>query len=144
MQLHNLQKTSEFKKKKRVGRGNASTWGTFCGRGCKGMGQRKSGNVRPGFEGGQTPLLKRLPKLKGFKNPNKVDFQVLNLKDFESFSDDNVTIDSLHKAKMISKKSIPVKILSYGDLKKKLVFESGIKFSKLAKDKILKAGGTIG
>ena len=73
------------KSKRRVGRGNASGHGTYSGRGCKGQGQRKSGNVRPGFEGGQTPLIMRLPKLKGFKNPNKIDFQIVNVKDLERF-----------------------------------------------------------
>jgi len=142
MQLNNL-KPKAKKAKKRVGRGNASGMGTYCGRGCKGQGQRKSSNVRPGFEGGQTPLIMRLPKLKGFKNPGKTIYQIVNLKDLNVFKDgEEVNIETLLKKRLISKKRMPVKILGMGKLEKKLTLKVH-KVSDSAKDKVTKAGGKI-
>ena len=136
-------KGGAMKAKKRVGRGNSSGSGTYCGRGCKGQGQRKSGNVRPGFEGGQTPLIMRLPKLKGFKNPNKVKFQIVNVSDLECFKDgDEVNVLTLIEKKLVSKKLEPVKVLGYGKLIKKLTIKVH-KISSSAKDKIIKAGGKV-
>ena len=110
----------------------------------KGLGQRKSGNVRPGFEGGQTPLIKRIPKLKGFKNYNKILYQVINLSDLEKASSNNINMETLLKDKIIRKNNVPVKILSDGDVKKKFTFSAKeLKFSKTAKDKIIKVGGKI-
>ncbi|MBU1017830.1 50S ribosomal protein L15 [Patescibacteria group bacterium] len=131
------------KNKRRVGRGNASGRGTFSGRGCKGQGQRKSGNVRPGFEGGQTPLIMRLPKLKGFKNPNKAYFQVVNIKDLDCFKDgDEVNVLTLLEKKLIRRKGEPVKLLGEGQLTRKLTVKVH-KVSATAKDKVLQAGGKI-
>ena len=142
MKLSEL-KPKVSKTRKRVGRGNASGHGTFCGRGCKGQGQRKSGKVRPGFEGGQTPLIMRLPKLKGFKNPSKIIYQIVNLKDLNVFKDgDEVNIEMLLKKRLISKKMTPVKILGMGDLDKKLTLKVH-KVSAVAKEKIIKAGGKV-
>ena len=108
MKLHSI-KSGMNKSKKRIGRGNASGHGTFCGRGCKGQGQRKSGNVRPGFEGGQTPLIMRLPKLKGFRNPNRVEYQILNVNDLEVFKEgEEVNIEALLSKNLISKKNLPL------------------------------------
>jgi large subunit ribosomal protein L15 len=141
-------KLSEFKSKvgratKRRGRGNASGHGTFSCRGCKGQGQRKSGNVRPGFEGGQTPLIMRLPKLKGFKNTAKIIYQIVNLDDLNVFNDgDEVNVETLLKNGLISGKKIPVKVLGDGKLGKKLTFKVH-KISKAAKEKVIKAGGKI-
>ncbi|MBN2087280.1 50S ribosomal protein L15 [Candidatus Peregrinibacteria bacterium] len=144
MKLNSIKNKAGVKKdRKRVGRGNASGHGTFSGRGCKGMGQRKSGNVRPGFEGGQTPLIMRLPKLKGFKNPNKVEYQVLNVKDLEKFKDgEEVNIESLLKNNLISRKKMPVKILGAGKITKKLTVKVQ-KISDSAREKIVKAGGKV-
>ena len=131
------------KKKKRLGRGNASGHGTYSGRGCKGMGQRKSGNVRPGFEGGQTPLIMRLPKLKGFKNPNKVEFQIVNVKDLNLFKDgEEVNMQTLLEKKLIRKQLTPVKVLGIGKLERKLNVKVH-KISKTAKEKVLAAGGKV-
>jgi len=142
MKLSNL-KSKVKRARKRVGRGNASGHGTYCGRGCKGQGQRKSSNVRPGFEGGQTPLIMRLPKLKGFKNPGKVIYQIVNLKDLNVFKDgDEVNIETLLKKRLISKKRAPVKVLSIGKLEKKLTLKVH-KISATAKDKVIKAGGKV-
>ena len=136
-------KAGATKSKKRVGRGNSSGSGTYCGRGCKGQGQRKSGNLRPGFEGGQTPLIMRLPKLKGFKNPNKIKFQVVNVKDLELFNDgDEVNILTLLEKKLVRRKGEPVKLLGQGKLAKKLTVKVH-KMSAMAKDKVLSAGGKV-
>ncbi len=144
MLLHSIKiKSGATKSKKRVGRGNSSGSGTYCGRGCKGQGQRKSANTRPGFEGGQTPLIMRLPKLKGFKNPNRINFQVVNVKDLECFKDgDEVNMLTLLEKKLIRRKRDPVKILGHGKLTKKLVIKAH-KISASAKDKVLQAGGKI-
>ena len=142
MKLNEL-KSKAKKTRKRIGRGNASGMGTYCGRGCKGQGQRKSGNVRPGFEGGQTPLIMRLPKLKGFKNPNKVIYQVVNLKDLNVFNyGDEVNNETLLKKRLIIKKAMPVKILGMGKVEKKLTLKVH-KISATAKDKLIKAGGKV-
>lgn len=141
MQLHSI--TSKEKTRKRVGRGNASGHGTYCGRGCKGQGQRKSGNVRPGFEGGQTPLISRLPKLRGFKNPNRVEFQVVNLKDLEGFKDgDEVNVLTLLEKRLVRQKFHPVKLLGNGKVTKKLTIKVH-KVSASARDKIVQAGGKV-
>lgn len=142
MKLHELTSAGN-KSKTRVGRGNGSK-GTFCGRGCKGQGQRKSGNVRPGFEGGQTPLYRRLPKLRGFKNPNKVAYQVVNVSTLDSFKDgETINTEILFEKGMIEKKNQPVKILGNGNLSKKLTIAPDLYLSASAKEKITKASGTI-
>ncbi|MBN2095814.1 50S ribosomal protein L15 [Candidatus Peregrinibacteria bacterium] len=144
MLLNSIQsKSGATKKKKRIGRGNASGHGTFSGRGCKGQGQRKSGNVRPGFEGGQTPLIMRLPKLRGFKNPTKAYFQVVNVKDLDRFKDgDEVNVLTLLEKRLVRQKGEPVKLLGHGKLTKKLTVKLH-KISATAKDKVLQAGGKI-
>ncbi len=144
MQLNTIQKKQGASKaKRRVGRGNASGAGTYCGRGCKGQGQRKSGNVRPGFEGGQTPLIMRLPKLKGFKNPNRLDFQVVNVGDLDVFKDgDEVNVLTLLEKKLVRRKLLPVKVLGNGKVSKKLTLKVH-KVSKAAKEKINAAGGKV-
>ena len=136
-------KSGSVKSKKRLGRGNASGHGTYSGRGSKGQGQRKSGNVRPGFEGGQTPLIMRLPKLKGFKSPTRVEFQIVNVEDLNRFNDgDQVDILALTEKKLIKRKIYPVKILGEGKLTKKLSVKAH-KISATAKKKIISAGGKI-
>lgn len=144
MNLNSIKsKKGALSSKTRVGRGNASGKGTYCGRGCKGQGQRKSSNVRPGFEGGQTPLIMRLPKLKGFNNPNRVEFQVVNIKDLDRFNEgDEVNILTLLDKKLVRKKAQPVKLLGNGKISKKLTVKVH-KISAAAKDKILTAGGKV-
>lgn len=131
------------KAKKRMGRGNASGHGTFSGRGCKGQGQRKSGTVRPGFEGGQTPLINRLPKLRGFKNPTKTTFQVVNVGSLEIFENgEEINLQTLLGKGLISKKDYPVKVLGDGKLTKKLTLKVQ-KTSRVAKAKVIAAGGKV-
>jgi large subunit ribosomal protein L15 len=144
MKLNQIKpKAGAVKNRKRVGRGNGSGHGTYSGRGCKGQGQRKSGTVRPGFEGGQTPLINRLPKLRGFKNPTKTTFQVVNVSSLEAFNNgEEVNIQTLLEKKLISKKDLPVKVLGDGKLTKKITLKVQ-KTSKTAKAKVIAAGGKV-
>lgn len=144
MKLNEMKpKAGSVKAKKRLGRGNASGHGTYSGRGNKGQGQRKSGNVRPGFEGGQTPMISRFPKLRGFKNPNKVIFQVVNVGSLNDFKDnEEVNIQTLLEKRLVSKKDVPVKVLGNGKLTRKIVLKVQ-KTSKIAKSKIIAAGGKV-
>jgi large subunit ribosomal protein L15 len=143
MTLTELSSKLGKKKTKRVGRGNASGHGTYSCRGMKGQSARTGGRRRPGFEGGQTPYLRKMPKLKGFKNPNYIEYQIVNLSDLSIF-DDKATVDtaSLYEKKLISKKTMPVKILGTGDLTKALTVTAH-KASKSAIEKIEKAKGSI-
>jgi len=128
------------KNKNRVGRGPGSGNGKTAGRGYNGQNSRKSGGVRPGFEGGQIPLYRRLPK-RGFTNfIFKVDYNVVNLSLLNSFDDgDVIDYNVLLKRGLLQKKSLPVKILGDGELTKKLEIKAD-KFSKSALEKIEKAG----
>ena len=126
--------------KTRVGRGEGSK-GKTAGRGTKGTGAR--GNVNARFEGGQTPLHMRLPKLSGFKNNNKVVFQVVNLDRIAALFPEGgaVTVDDL-VAKGAVRKGRPVKVLGEGDLQV-AVQVTAEKFSASAAEKIVAAGGTV-
>ncbi len=132
------------KPRKRVGRGNASGHGTTAGRGDKGQGSRAGGTKGPGFEGGQTPLAMRLPKLPGFKNRNRVEYAVVNVSRLEeTFADgDVVDGESLVAKGIIKSASESVKVLGDGELKKKLTVKVD-KVSGPAKQKIEAAGGTV-
>lgn len=144
MKLNEIKpKAGSVKAKKRMGRGNASGHGTYSGRGCKGQGQRKSGTVRPGFEGGQTPLINRLPKLRGFKNPTRTTFQVVNVGFLEVFNDgEEVNLQALLEKGLISKRDNPVKVLGDGKLTKKITLKVQ-KTSRAAKAKIVAVGGKV-
>lgn len=144
MLLHELKPNKGAKQKtQRLGRGNGSGRGNFSGRGMKGQKARSGGTRRPGFEGGQTPLYKRIPKLKGFKNPTKIAYQVINLSALEIFADDStVTMDILLQKKIIRKKDLPLKLLGMGDLTKKINIEVH-SASKSAIEKIEKKGGSV-
>lgn len=121
MTLFNLSSKLGKKKKKLLGRGNGSGHGTFCCRGGKGQSARSGGSIRPGFEGGQTTMLRRMPKLRGFKNPNHQEFQVVNVGDLNVFDNNTeVNLDSLFAKKLVAKKSKPVKLLGNGELEKTL------------------------
>lgn len=132
---------SSIKKRKRVGRGNASGHGTTSGRGSNGQLSRSGGNVRLGFEGGQMPLHRRIPHLRGFKNTRKKEFNIINLSILDKFEDGEVIdFDYLLKKGLIMKKANPLKILGDGKLSKKLTVKSEF-FSKSAIEKIEAAGG---
>jgi large subunit ribosomal protein L15 len=141
IKLHHLRPAPGAKTAKtRVGRGEGSK-GKTAGRGTKGTGARK--NTPAGFEGGQMPIHMRLPKLKGFKNPFKVTFQVVNLDRISSLFPDGgeVTVDGL-VAKGAVRDGQPVKVLGQGDLSVK-VDVTAQAFSSSAKEKIEAAGGTV-
>jgi large subunit ribosomal protein L15 len=138
MKLHHLRPAEGAKKeRKRVGRGRAGVRGKTAGRGTKGTGARK--NVRLGFEGGQMPLIRRVPKLKGFSNPNRVEYAVVNVETLARYFDDEVTPDALY-AHGLARKGRPVKILARGALDKALVVRAHA-FSSAARAKIEAAGG---
>ena len=141
LKLHNLSPAPGSKKKKiRVGRGEGGRRGKTAGRGTKGLKARSK--LRPGFEGGQTPLAMRLPKLKGFTNPNKEDFAIVNvgtLADFDKGSE--VTPETLRERGLIRHRG-RVKVLAEGDLDKALTVKAHA-FSKAARDKIEGAGGSV-
>jgi large subunit ribosomal protein L15 len=141
VKLSELESPKSLKKKKRVGRGNGSGHGTTSGRGTKGQLSRSGGNTRIGFEGGQMPLQRRVPHLKGFKNLRKKVFNVVNVGDLEEFKE-GTTIDyKLLKEKgLIMKKDSLLKVLGNGELSKKLTVKANA-FSGSASAKIEKAGG---
>ena len=127
--------------KKRVGRGSGSGMGKTATRGHKGQNARSGGGVRPGFEGGQTPLFKRLPK-RGFTNINRIDYAVINVEDLNCFEAGSVVDTAALKAKgLINKEYEGVKVLGNGELTKKLTVKAD-KFSSTAKEKIENVGGT--
>ena len=128
--------------KKRVGRGSGSGMGKTATRGHKGQDARSGGGVRPGFEGGQTPLFKRLPK-RGFTNVNRIDYAVINVEDLNCFEAGSVVDTVALKAKgLINKEYEGVKVLGDGELNVALTVKAK-KFSKSASEKISAAGGTI-
>lgn len=131
------------KRPKRVGRGNASGLGTYAGRGLNGQKSRTGGGVRPGFEGGQTPLYRKMPKLKGFKNVNRINFQVVNVEKLNKFGDgEEIDVMKLYEAKLISNKAQPVKVLGDGEITKKLTVKVD-RVSQAAREKIEKAKGSV-
>lgn len=145
MQIHDLfPAPGSRKNRKRVGRGNGSGHGSTAGRGDKGQGSRAGGTKGPGFEGGQTPLAMRLPKLPGFKNRNRVEYAVVNVSRLDAlFADgDVVDGDSLVTKGVIKSSTETVKVLGDGELSKKLTVKVD-KVSAPAKAKIEAAGGTV-
>ena len=127
--------------RKRIGRGNASGHGTFSGRG--GKGQYARNTVRRDFEGGQTPMLRRLPSKRGFTNPFRIAYQPVNLRDLARFeAGTEVTPEALRDAGILTSIKKPVKILATGTFDVKLTVKAH-KFSLAAKEKIEAAGGTV-
>lgn len=141
MRLHELKKPEgSTKAPKRIGRGQGTGWGTTAGRGMNGQNSRSGGGVRLGFEGGQMPLYRRLPK-RGFTNKWAKEYAEINVKDLNRFEDDSVVdIKVLLESGLIGKALDGVKVLGNGELEKKLTVKAE-KFSKSAVEKIEKAGG---
>ena len=129
------------RKRQRVGRGVGSGAGKTCGRGSKGQGSRSGGGVRPGFEGGQMPLQRRLPK-RGFTNPFRKEYSVVNLKDLSRITDVDVVDPDLMIRFRLARKGLPVKILAVGEIDRPVTIRAH-KFSASAAEKIAKAGGSI-
>ena len=141
--LHTLKPAADSrKKKKRLGRGDSSGHGSFSTRGCKGQNSRAGSKFRPGFEGNQTPLIQRLPQLRGFNNVNKITFQVINVSDLNKLTADKVTTQELKAAGLISSAKKPVKLLGNGELQKK-VHIAVHAVSEKAKKAVENAGGSV-
>jgi large subunit ribosomal protein L15 len=127
--------------RKRVGRGMGSGMGKTSTRGHKGQGSRSGSRLMRGFEGGQMPLHRRLPK-RGFVNIFRTEYEVVNLEKLAGLDDSEITPEVLRKAGMISSKNSLVKVLGQGELKKALTVHAH-RFSKSAQEKIEKAGGKV-
>ena len=127
--------------RKRVGRGMGSGMGKTSTRGHKGQGSRSGYSMMRGFEGGQMPLHRRLPK-RGFTNIFKTEYEVVNVERLGSLDESDITPELLRKAGVVSSKNSLVKILGHGQLSK-AVTVSAHKFSKSAQEKIEKAGGKV-
>lgn len=143
MKLNNITPTEgAFKERKRVGRGTGSGLGKTSGKGHKGQNARSGGGVRVGFEGGQLPLFRRLPK-RGFSNAKfKIRYAVINLSDLEKFAEGTEVTPALLKEMGIVKNTLDgVKVLGNGKLTKKLTVKAN-KFSETAKKEIEALGGT--
>ena len=138
MELHDLQPAKGSKKsRKRIGRGPGSGTGKTAGRGHKGQKSRAGFSQRPGFEGGQMPLVRRVPK-RGFTNIFKRDYAIVNVAQLDDFEGD-VTPESLQEAGLV-RSGMPLKVLGHGELTKSLTVRAH-KFSKTARAKIEEAGG---
>jgi large subunit ribosomal protein L15 len=143
MQQHELrQPAGATHKRKRIGRGNASGHGTYATKGMKGQKARAGGGVRPGFEGGQLPLVRRMAYKRGFRNPFRVDYEEVNvgmLAVFQAGAD--VNDEALRNARLV-RTGRPVKVLGQGEISVALTVEAA-SFSKSARAKIEAAGGSV-
>src|SRR5262245_4605168 len=127
--------------RRRVGRGIGSGLGKTSGKGHKGHKARTGGSTNPGFEGGQMPMFRRLPK-RGFTNPFKQIAQVVNLKQLEKVNGAELTPESLHESGLIKKVAEPIKLLGTGEVTKAFTVR-GIQVSAAAKAKLEAAGGKV-
>ena len=126
-----------------MGRGDGSGYGTYSGRGCKGQKSRSGGGVRLGFEGGQLPLIKRLPRKRGFVNIFKTEYSIVNVGELKAFSPNTeVTPKELLQVGLIKSSKHQVKILGDGDIDRPLAVKAN-KFSAAAEKKIVAAGGKV-
>ena len=127
--------------RKRVGRGDGSGYGTYSGRGSKGQKSRSGNKVRPGFEGGQLPLIKRLPQKRGFVNIFRTEYNIVNIDKLNIFeSGSEVTPEKLLAAGLVKSLRKPIKILANGEVSQPFLVKAN-KFSAAAKTKIEAAGG---
>ena len=142
MNLSNLRAPRKAtEKRKRVGRGMGSGMGKTSTRGHKGQRSRSGSRIMRGFEGGQMPLHRRLPK-RGFTNIFKTDYEVVNLGRLADLDQSEITPESLRKAGVVTSKTSKVKVLGQGELSKAITVHAH-KFSKSAQEKIEKAGGKV-
>lgn len=144
MEQHKLRPPRGAKRpRKRIGRGNASGHGTYSGRGIKGQQARAGSHVRPGFEGGQTPLIRRLPRRRGFNNPFRVSYTPVNLRDLAQFpAGSEVTPESLRETGIVRSSRRPIKILGDGEVSAAVTVRAH-RVSSAARAKIESAGGTV-
>ncbi|WP_310652827.1 50S ribosomal protein L15 [Lactobacillus jensenii] len=143
MKLHELKPAEGSRRsRKRVGRGTSSGYGKTSGRGQKGQLARQGGHTRPGFEGGQMPLFRTMPK-RGFKNINRKKYAVINLDDLNKFENGSeVTIADLKAKGLVKKELSGVKLLANGELKVKVTVKVN-KASKAAEEAVNAAGGSV-
>ena len=143
MRLENLPKTSEMKARKRVGRGPGSGMGKTSTRGENGQKSRSGASIKPWFQGGQSPIYRRIPK-RGFNNANFANrFATINLSDLNKFDEDTVVTPELLKETGLVKKQLSgIKVLGNGVLEKKLIVKAN-KFSTTAKESIEAKGGKV-
>ena len=140
MKVHDLKPPAGSRKDRtRVGRGIAGRRGKTAGRGMKG--QQARGQVPAGFEGGQLPLMQRIPKLRGFKNPFRVEYAVVNLDTLQEFEGTRITPDALREKGLVHKHGL-IKVLGRGELNRSLEV-SAHAFSKSAERAITEAGGSV-
>jgi large subunit ribosomal protein L15 len=131
------------KARKRIGRGNASGQGTYAGKGMKGQQARAGYKTRPAFEGGQTALVRRLPRKRGFKNPFRTEYSPVNLRDLSRLPEGaEVTPEALLASGIVSTLRRPIKILAVGDVSSALTVRAH-RVSSAARTKIEAAGGTV-
>jgi large subunit ribosomal protein L15 len=146
VKLHQIPKRKNKKESsRRIGRGYGSgAGGHTVGKGMKGQKSRAGGPKPIGFEGGNVPLYRRLPKFSGFRNPNRVEYQPINFSEIEKHfkEGDIISLETLKQKGLVRKRTSLVKILGKGDLSKKYVFE-GLAVSKSAKERIEKIGGEV-
>ena len=144
MQQHELRPPRGSKKtRKRIGRGNASGKGTYAGKGMKGQQARAGSGPRPGFEGGQTPLIRKLPVRRGFRNPFRIAFTPVNLSDLERLPEGGeVTLESLVAARIIHSSEDVIKLLGDGEVSRALTVRVH-RVSAAARRKIEAAGGSV-
>ncbi|MGQ0666519.1 MAG: 50S ribosomal protein L15 [Nitrospiraceae bacterium] len=143
MNLHELRPARGAKKRrKRIGRGPGSGHGKTATKGHKGLLARSGGGKRPGFEGGQMPLIRRLPKF-GFSNPFRTQYAIVNVKSLEHWTGgDTITPQAMVEAGLVKRSKLPIKILGSGEVKRPFVVQAH-KFSKSAEAKIQAAGGRV-
>ncbi|MGH2557399.1 MAG: 50S ribosomal protein L15 [Actinomycetota bacterium] len=142
MKLHHLRPAEgAVRKRRRVGRGKAAGQGKTAGRGTKGYNARH--NPKPGFEGGQMPLQRRIPKLKGFTNPNRVEYAVVNVEKLgQTFDAGTEVTPELLRDRGMVRTALPVKVLGQGELDRALTVRAHA-VSTSARAKIEQAGGTV-
>lgn len=142
MKQHEIKPAAGSRKdRKRVGRGDGSGDGTYSGRGCKGQKSRSGCKIRPGFEGGQLPIIKRLPRKRGFTSMFRKEYSIVKLGALSMFeANSEVTPEILLDAGILKSLKLPVKILADGDIKHPLTVKAD-KFSTAAKTKLEAAGG---
>jgi large subunit ribosomal protein L15 len=141
MDLSNLKRSDKNRARKRIGRGESSGWGKTCGKGHKGQKSRSGASISPGFEGGQMPLQRRLPK-KGFNNKFRVEYNVINVKDLQRFDPEIEVTEELIRQKGLVKRKGPIKLLSDGDVEAAYTVKVN-RASKAAKKKVEAASGKV-
>jgi large subunit ribosomal protein L15 len=141
MDLSNLKRSDKNRARKRIGRGESSGWGKTCGKGHKGQKSRSGASISPGFEGGQMPLQRRLPK-KGFNNKFRVEYNVINVKDLQRFDPEIEVTEELIRQKGLVKRKGPIKLLSDGDVEAAYTVKVN-RASKAAKEKVEAASGKV-